>query len=826
MKKILSILLAFCMMAVFTTGCSAQTQTAGSTEPVTITLQISNPMMTVNGVKQEIDPGRGTVPMIESGRTLLPVRAVVEAMGGAVAWDEETQTTVLAKGDAIILLTMGSHTAFLNETAHTLDTVPVIINDRTMLPIRFIAEGFGYEVNWDGDTSTVTLTGTAPEGAPAVSEPTETEGRTLAVYYSRSGNTQALAETVHQAVGGDLVQVLPVNPYPEDYDACLAQVREEQETDFRPDITVDIETVEQYDTILLGYPIWYGEIPTPMVTFLASYDFSGKTIMPFCTSGSSGISSSIPRIRELCPNSTVTDGFRGTSSTGINEIESWLSENDFSSETAEAVPPTGTAGEAETSVENNIVTVANAPVGSTLIMAFYRDSALSDVKLYKGSGTITADISQGMANADLAKIFLWDTESLRPLTETTTEATMTNKIAIAVNGHTLTATLAENSSAQALLELLRESPITVEMQDYGNFEKVGSLGTTLPRNDEQITTQAGDLILYQGNQLTIYYDTNSWNFTRLGKIDDITQSELKEILGTGNVTVTLSLYSVPQQTNPGNFNFETKSVLLNSGYEMPINGLGTYSLHGDTCINSVKSALASGVRLIDTASAYGNEEEIGQAIRESMEELGIKREEIFVTTKIYPGSEMENPEESIQACLDRLNIGYVDMMLLHHPDPNAVKAYKAMEQFVAEGKIRSIGLSNWYVEELEEFLPQVDTVPALVQNEIHPYYQENDVIPYIQNLGITVQGWYPLGGRGHTAELLGDPVISEIAQAHGVSSAQVILRWNLQKGVVVIPGSSNPDHIQENTELYHFSLTDEQMQRINALDRGEKHDWY
>ena len=187
---------------------------------------------------------------------------------------------------------------------------------------------------------------------------------------------------------------------------------------------------------------------------------------------------------------------------------------------------------------------------------------------------------------------------------------------------------------------------------------------------------------------------------------------------------------------------------------------------------------------------------------------------------------MENPEQSIQACLDRLNIGYVDMMLLHHPDGNDVKAYKAMEQFVADGKIRSIGLSNWYVEELTEFLPQVDTVPALVQNEIHPYYQENDVIPFIRDLGIVVQGWYPLGGRGHTAELLGDPVILEIAKAHDVSSAQVILRWNLQKSVVVIPGSSNPDHIKENAELYGFELTNGEMAQINALDRNEKHDWY
>ena len=132
---------------------------------------------------------------------------------------------------------------------------------------------------------------------------------------------------------------------------------------------------------------------------------------------------------------------------------------------------------------------------------------------------------------------------------------------------------------------------------------------------------------------------------------------------------------------------------------------------------------------------------------------------------------MEHPARSIQACLDRLDIGYVDLMLLHNPDPN-------------------------------------------------------DVIPFIQDLGIVMQGWYPLGGRGHTGELLGDSVISEIAGAHGVSSAQVILRWNPQKGVVVIPGSSNPDHIRENTEIYHFSLTEDEMARMDALDRGEKHDWY
>ncbi len=270
-----------------------------------------------------------------------------------------------------------------------------------------------------------------------------------------------------------------------------------------------------------------------------------------------------------------------------------------------------------------------------------------------------------------------------------------------------------------------------------------------------------------------------------------------------------------------NFDLTKRQVTLNDGNIMPLNGLGTYSLTGDTCYDAVSSALASGVRLIDTAYMYGNEEEIGQAIRDS----GIPREEIFVITKIYP-TQYADPESAIELALKKLDIDYIDMMLLHHPGTDDVKAYKAMEKYVASGKIHSLGLSNWYVKELEEFLPQVNIKPTLVQNEIHPYYQENDVIPYIENLDIVVQGWYPFGGRGHTSKLLNNEAIVNIANTHHVSSAQVILRWNLQKGVVVIPGSSNPDHIKENTDIYDFELTEDEMNQINNLDRNEKHDWY
>ncbi|MGI6499269.1 MAG: aldo/keto reductase [Anaerostipes sp.] len=446
---------------------------------------------------------------------------------------------------------------------------------------------------------------------------TETaKGKILVAYFSNTGTTKSVAEKAADILKADVYEIVPEDPYTEADLAYYTNGRADQEQDnpdARPAIAGDALDMTQYDTVLVGYPIWHGQAPRIISTFLESYDFTGKTILPFCTSHSSGIGSSADNLHLLEKDAEWMEGRRFSADYTKEDVEVWL-------------------------------------------------------------------------------------------------------------------------------------------------------------NEMKITPTSAEKIR--------------------------------------------------------KFNFETHTVTLNSGYEMPINGLGTYSLHGDECINSVKEALRRGVRLIDTASAYGNEKEVGKAIREAIDELGIKREEIFVITKIYPGNEMKNPEKSIQACIDRLNIGYVDMILLHHPDTNDVKAYKAMEKFVEEGQIRSIGLSNWYVKELKEFLPQVTITPALVQNEIHPYYQENDVIPYIQELGIVVQGWYPLGGRGHTAELLGNKVISAIAQAHEVSPAQVILRWNLQKSVVVIPGSSNPEHIQENMELYDFELTDEEMLQIKALDRNEKHDWY
>lgn len=271
----------------------------------------------------------------------------------------------------------------------------------------------------------------------------------------------------------------------------------------------------------------------------------------------------------------------------------------------------------------------------------------------------------------------------------------------------------------------------------------------------------------------------------------------------------------------GKLDLGKRKVLLNSGYEMPIVGLGTYALPDPVCIGSVDALLANGGRLIDTASFYGTEDSVGAAVRAS----SVPREEVFVTTKLYP-NQFSNAAEAIDDALEETGLDYIDLMLLHHPGTGDIEAYHALEQAARDGKVRSIGLSNWYIEELESFLPQVDVMPALVQNEIHPYYQEKDVVPYIQELGIVVQGWFPFGGRGYVDALFSDEVIASIAADLGLRPAQVVLRWNLQRGIVVIPGSSNPDHIAENLDVFEFELSQSEMNAIAALDRGEKHEWY
>ena len=267
------------------------------------------------------------------------------------------------------------------------------------------------------------------------------------------------------------------------------------------------------------------------------------------------------------------------------------------------------------------------------------------------------------------------------------------------------------------------------------------------------------------------------------------------------------------------FDLENGTVMLNSGYEMPILGIGTFRLSGGEAENSVYWALRDGYRLIDTARIYGNEADVGRGIQRAIEEGFVTREEIFVTTKMWT-DDFDNGAEAIDASLERLGLDYIDLMILHHSQPsNDVEAYQAMEQAVSEGKLRSIGLSNYYTpEDFDRLVNATSITPALIQNETHPYHQSMEMKEHLRQYGTVMESWFPLGGRGNTQTLFNDEVISGIAQAHGKTSAQIILRWHLQAGNIAIPGSSNEDHIQENFEIFDFELTDEEMEQLTGLN--------
>ncbi len=271
------------------------------------------------------------------------------------------------------------------------------------------------------------------------------------------------------------------------------------------------------------------------------------------------------------------------------------------------------------------------------------------------------------------------------------------------------------------------------------------------------------------------------------------------------------------------FDLKKGTVKLNSGHEMPILGIGTYQLSNTQAENSVYWALKAGMRLIDTARIYGNEEGVGRGIRRAIKDGICKREEIFVTTKMWT-SDFSNGDAAVDAFLKRLGLDYIDLMILHHSQTrNDVDAYKAMERAVKVGKLRSIGLSNYYEpDDFDRLVKATSIKPALLQNETHPYHQSGKMKAHIAKYGTVMESWFPPGGRGYTQELFNDPTISAIAKAHGKSSAQIIIRWHLQAGNIAIPGSSNEKHIIEDASVWDFSLTDDDMRRMTAINKDRR----
>ena len=258
-----------------------------------------------------------------------------------------------------------------------------------------------------------------------------------------------------------------------------------------------------------------------------------------------------------------------------------------------------------------------------------------------------------------------------------------------------------------------------------------------------------------------------------------------------------------------------KYASLNNGVKMPMAGIGTFLLTPDEAEASVVSALQNGYRLMDTANAYVNEKAVGRAMKKS----GLQREEIFLETKLWP-SFYEQPD-AVEKTLQRLDTDYIDLLLIHQPSGNYIAGYQQMEKAYKAGKVRAIGLSNFNKEQVEEILSACEVKPTVLQTELHPYHQEPELKAFLRENGIVPQAWYPLGHGDKT--LLEEPLFAELGKKYGKSAAQIILRWHMQDGNIVIPGSKNPEHIKANFDLFDFALTDEEMNKIAAMNQNKRY---
>lgn len=264
------------------------------------------------------------------------------------------------------------------------------------------------------------------------------------------------------------------------------------------------------------------------------------------------------------------------------------------------------------------------------------------------------------------------------------------------------------------------------------------------------------------------------------------------------------------------------TVTLHGGIEMPQIGFGTYMIDGnDATKDACLTALAAGYRHIDTAHAYQNESGVGQAIRES----GIPRNEIWLTSKLWisdytPGGKA-GAEAAIDRMLKRLDTDYIDLLLIHQQFGDYMAAWQAMEESVHAGKVRTIGLSNFYGDRMEEVVANSEIKPSVFQLECHPYFQQKIQKKYMEQFGCVLEAWYPIGHGDKT--LLNEPVFIELAEKYHKSPVQIILRWHIQEGTVVFPKSLNPEHIKSNIDIFDFTLTDDEIVKIRELDKEQSY---
>ena len=258
-----------------------------------------------------------------------------------------------------------------------------------------------------------------------------------------------------------------------------------------------------------------------------------------------------------------------------------------------------------------------------------------------------------------------------------------------------------------------------------------------------------------------------------------------------------------------------ETIKLNNGITCPVIGIGTFMLARKDAQNSTREALKMGYSLVDTANAYVNERAVGRGVKES----GLRREEVFISTKLWP-SEYEN-DNAFDETLERLGVDYVDLLYIHQPAGNWLAGYRQLEKAYKDGKAKSIGISNFEGKYIDELQHKWEIAPQFIQVEAHPYFTQKELRKTLDKYGIKLMSWYPLGHGDKS--LMKEPIFVKLGQKYGKSPAQVILRWHTQMGFVVIPGSKNVAHIKDNLDILDFTLTDEEMAEIATLDRDKRY---
>ena len=260
-------------------------------------------------------------------------------------------------------------------------------------------------------------------------------------------------------------------------------------------------------------------------------------------------------------------------------------------------------------------------------------------------------------------------------------------------------------------------------------------------------------------------------------------------------------------------------VTLSNGIQAPVLGIGTGKISPDDTVNSVYSAIKLGYRLIDTANAYMNEESVGKAVNKAIEEGLVTREELFISTKLWPT--LYANDAAVENTLKRLDMDYVDLLFIHQPAGNYMAGYRQLEKAYKEGKAKSLGISNFYEEKLDILLKESEIKPHVMQLEAHPYCTEKEVRDRVTEYGTVLMGWYPLG-HGDPG-LVKEEIFTKLADQYRKSNAQIVLRWATQMRFITIPGSKNPDHMRDNGDIFDFSLTDDEMAEIARLDGTKKY---